>query len=286
MPGFFNRFGKLWALSGTLNEPTDAAAAEGFANIGQATPTVEQFNALFRYGDAKDNYLFELVKRAVETGGETLTESSLDALAALFASAKGGLVRYQSPGNYTFTVPRLVTTLYIRMWGAGGGGGGAAGGGIGSAGGGAGYGEKKITVVPGAVISLTVGARGVRGEGGASLSSGNPGGNSTFGVGFTCFGGGGGVGAGGGIQYTVGVGGGTSGADFSQFGSGAEPGALVDGIYFASPGGGSGESGYGVASPSAGAPGNDAVRPGMGGNGGTNTGPGGYGGNGLIIVEW
>jgi hypothetical protein len=55
---------------------------------------------------------------------------------------------------YSWTVPVTVTKLFVEAWG--GGGGGASGGG----GGGGGYAACQFTVVPGNVISITVGGGG------------------------------------------------------------------------------------------------------------------------------
>jgi type II secretory pathway pseudopilin PulG len=101
--------------------------------------------------------------------------------------------------NNAFTVPPGVSAILVEAWGGGGGGGGSAfylklnppdagayaGGGGG--GGGGGYGKTIISVVPGQVFNIVVGAGGVAGIG-AGLSSGNVfasnggnGGDSSFG---------------------------------------------------------------------------------------------------------
>ena len=64
------------------------------------------------------------------------------------------------PGTRTFTVPANVYSLDVEVVGAGGGGSNNAGtGNIGAGGGG--YGRKIITVVPGQMISYTVGLGGI-----------------------------------------------------------------------------------------------------------------------------
>jgi hypothetical protein len=80
----------------------------------------------------------------------------------------------------TFTVPAGITHILVEMWGAGGGGGGggagvavgpyffegAAGGGAG----GGGYTLAVISVTPGSVYTISVGAGGAGGQGGCSSS--------------------------------------------------------------------------------------------------------------------
>ena len=93
---------------------------------------------------------------------------------------------FTSPGTYTWTVPPCVTSITVKVWGAGGGGGAAwvkmdnnssdsfgtaieacAGGG---GGGGGGYTQQTYTVVPGQTYTITVGAGG---NGGTASSSNN-----------------------------------------------------------------------------------------------------------------
>ena len=93
-------------------------------------------------------------------------------------------------GPHTFTVPPGVSAILVEAWGGGGGGGGSAfyltnyaGGGGG--GGGGGYCKAVISVVPGQIFNITVGAGGTRGLGAGTNSGdfathGGAGGNSTF----------------------------------------------------------------------------------------------------------
>lgn len=82
----------------------------------------------------------------------------------------------------TFTVPAGVTSITVQLWGAGGAGGGStdAGNGInargGAGGGGGAYVTGTITVVPGEILTITVGAGG----NGVSGGNGGNGGNSTI----------------------------------------------------------------------------------------------------------
>lgn len=77
---------------------------------------------------------------------------------------------YTAPGTVNFTVPAGITLLYAEAWGAGGGGGGcinvtpscaSSEGSLGGGGGGAGgYAASVLTVTPGEVLTLVVGAGG------------------------------------------------------------------------------------------------------------------------------
>lgn len=99
---------------------------------------------------------------------------------------------FNVPGNHTFTVPAGVSAILVEAWGGGGGGGGssfgpndAAGGG---GGGGGGYGKSIISVTPGQVFNLVVGAGGAKGIGSGVVccidgGNGGNGGDSTFGAG-------------------------------------------------------------------------------------------------------
>ena len=58
MPSWFDRFGQEWATTGLTDDPTNAQADAGWAYIGQAPPTVEQFNSMFQWSDDKDNWLY------------------------------------------------------------------------------------------------------------------------------------------------------------------------------------------------------------------------------------
>lgn len=124
-----------------------------------------------------------------------------------------GKVYYKTSGVYQWTVPAGVTKVYVKV--AGGGGSGALqpldsgpGGG-----GGGGVSKRLVTVTPGSVIQVTVGA------GGASVTTnganGNAGGTSSFGTFCSATGGKGGVvagasaggqGSGGDINYSLGSG--------------------------------------------------------------------------------
>ncbi len=92
----------------------------------------------------------------------------------VIASAAAGDAIYDTPGINTYTVPAGVTELYVKVWGAGGGGGitkvDCTGGvfGLGqtctdrkaTGGAGGGYAEARIDVTPGENLTVVVGAGG------------------------------------------------------------------------------------------------------------------------------
>src|SRR6266576_971883 len=65
MPNFFDRFGKVWGSTGALDDPTDTQADRGWLYIGQAPPTVEQFNSTAQWLDLKDNWMFGQVDTVI-----------------------------------------------------------------------------------------------------------------------------------------------------------------------------------------------------------------------------
>lgn len=80
MPNFFSRFGKLWGSTGNLQDPTDAQANAGWSYIGQAPPTVEQFNSTHQWWDAKDNWLFGQIDAVIQSAGMTSAATPLTTL--------------------------------------------------------------------------------------------------------------------------------------------------------------------------------------------------------------
>jgi hypothetical protein len=65
MPSWFDRFGQEWASVGLTDDPTNAQADAGWAFIGQAPPTVEQFNSMFQWSDDKDNWLYGQIANVI-----------------------------------------------------------------------------------------------------------------------------------------------------------------------------------------------------------------------------
>ena len=75
MPSWFDRFGQEWASTGLVDDPTIAQADAGWAYIGQAPPTVEQFNSMFQWSDDKDNWLYGQIANVI-TSANMLPDSS------------------------------------------------------------------------------------------------------------------------------------------------------------------------------------------------------------------
>jgi hypothetical protein len=193
-------------------------------------------------------------------------------LAALLcaAVAHATTVTYTTTGTSNWTVPSGVTSVSVLVVGGGGGGGAHIGGGGG--GGGVVY-NGSYAVTPGSNISVTVGAGGTRGYGGAGAGQSNPGtagGNSVFGS-ITSYGGGGGGGA-----YSNGTSGGSGGGGGGVSMSGASGvsgqgnsgGSYGSGPWRGGGGGGASASGNGGASGSKGGNGVTYLGYTVGGGGG------------------
>lgn len=136
------------------------------------------------------------------------------------------MVSYLTAGTFTFTVPDGVTRIRARVVGGGGGAGGSATAKSGGGGGGGGYAESWITVTPGQVLSISVGAGGAGGTAGNTGSSGSVSSVSGFlSASGGLFGdaGGGGTGAGG-------FGGAGTGGDINSTGSDGSDGAAVGNV--------------------------------------------------------
>lgn len=237
------------------------------------------------------------VYRAVTTNSNVnpVTDTT-GAWTLAFSSA--GLQRFTANGS--FTVPAGKTVVYVTAVAGGGGGGGGAGrnnanGSGGGGGGGAGASAIKvpISVTPGQVIPITIGAGGAGGANTTALNdggSGVTGGNTTFGTLLTLAGG---QGGGGGI--TTPAAGGVGGTPGGQWGT---DGALNGGVAGSGGSGGSGPFGTaGGGGRSRGSAGEAGPSPsagygtGGGGGGAAYSGTpissaGGAGRPGLLIVEW
>lgn len=89
MPSWWDRFGEEWATGGVVDDPTTAQADAGWAFIGQAPPTVEQFNSLAQWSDDKDNWLFGQIATVISSAGLVPDPNNLgQLLAALNAKQK------------------------------------------------------------------------------------------------------------------------------------------------------------------------------------------------------
>ncbi len=101
----------------------------------------------------------------------------------LFAYATGLKAQRSQMFNTSgsWTVPTGVTSVTVRVWGAGGGGGGSTGSSSAKGGGGGGgaFREATLTVVPGNTISYTIGTGGA---GGTAGNAGAAGTSTSFGV--------------------------------------------------------------------------------------------------------
>ncbi len=212
---------------------------------------------------------------------------------------------YSNPGQDTYTVPANVTSIKVKVWGAGG----SAGSGekitdahrSGQGGGAGGYTEKTITVTPGDTYALTVGAGGQGIKGVFEGRVGNEGTDSRFegtGASLTATGGRGGASYMGHGNSTgdLGFGGTGQGGDINMNGAQGAPYIEYDSNPYASNGGSAHDGGNGG---SRGRCGRDGTCPGSepgstwaadggfpgGGGGGSDVGTGGYGANGRVTVE-
>lgn len=186
-----------------------------------------------------------------------------------------GMQAFTSSG--TFTVPAGVTQVEALVWGGGGGSMASSGGGVYTGGGGGGgYSSKIITgLVPGATITVTVGA------GGAASASGVAGGNggtSSFGSHLSATGGSGGA--------TVAGNGASAGTGSSgvinlvgQTGAGSIPSVNAGDGGSAAGGGGLGGTGGASTADAGSAPGGGASGAGAGASGQP-------GGAGMVVVRW
>lgn len=265
-----------------------------------------QMNKAFRQASVIASMVAQFT--ADKSGQDVLDNGNITTILNNFIvaiSKTRGLQTFTSSGSWT--CPANVTTVYVSGCGGGGGGGGGGGspgaGASSGAGGGGGAGasamKRPVTVVPGTVYTITIGAGGIGGNGGAigaSGSDGTDGGNTSFGALLTLTGGGRGFGGGGvnpsnlggGFGGSYGGGGGGSGLSSSiVYPVGGTGGASP----FGTPGGATRNgtsSGSGVVT---GTPGYGYGAGGGGGGGQTNS-TGGIGSQGqiglpgLLIVEW
>ncbi|BCY28415.1 GEVED domain-containing protein [Flavobacterium okayamense] len=191
-----------------------------------------------------------------------------------------------TPGNYTFTVPCDVTSITVQAWGAGGAGGGTTANNSRGGGGGAGgsYASSVLTVTPGTIYNLTVGAGGT-----GANSAGASGQASWFGTVTTVYaqGGQGGAAPNGG---TVAGGTGSTAASFGTTliaGANGGNGTILTG---GAGGNGANAGGAGGAARLTEGNGNNGTAPGGGGGGAylpDNTNhSGGNGGNGEIRITY
>ena len=165
-------------------------------------------------------------------------------------------ITFAFSGSGGFAIPNGVTQITVKLWG-GGGGGGWAGLGVIAPGGGGGFAEQTLSVSPGQVLNVTVGAGG-----------GAP---SSCAVGGGAFGGGMSAVSLGGFYYAIAGGGGGGGAMGSgSGGAGGGAGTAGGNNPYGLNGGGPGTDGIG----------NGGVSGGIGGGGGSGSAANGVGANG------
>lgn len=80
MSSWWDRFGQEWAHVGLTDDPTFAQADAGWAYIGQAPPTVEQFNSMFQWNDDKDNWLYGQIANVIMSADMLPDENDLTQL--------------------------------------------------------------------------------------------------------------------------------------------------------------------------------------------------------------
>src|SRR5215472_10272505 len=99
MPNWFDRFTQsVWGSSGNLDDPTPAQAAAGWSYIGQAPPTVEQFNSVEQWSEEKDNWLYNQIANVITASGGTPSDTDLNGLLKAIQSL--GRKRLTANANY------------------------------------------------------------------------------------------------------------------------------------------------------------------------------------------
>lgn len=111
------------------------------------------------------------------TSGTTAGEVDVTITGTNFSSGAESKIYNYTGSDQTYTVPAGVTSIRVKMWGAGGGGGNKGGWTWGYEGGGGGYTTANIAVTPGQVLTVMVGAggnRGTLGSNSANYGGGGP----------------------------------------------------------------------------------------------------------------
>lgn len=262
-------FPPLAPSSSGASPASPLSIAEGGTGVSLTDPNA---NAILGWNDTSNAMQFY-------TAGTGIT---IDSTANTISSNSGLTVTTYTSGSGNWTIPSTGNVFFVRCWG--GGGSGARGNGGSNrcgGGGGGGYSEHIYSLADlgsrGSTISYTVGAGGAAVS---TISSGNPGGNTTFGTGaiqLVAYGGGGGGGGaiasaggggGGGPLSAGGTGSGTAGG--TAGGGGGVTGAYATSIAPMAPtnwGGGGG----GSASTADVSAGGNAFLGGGGGGGSTTT---------------
>lgn len=206
------------------------------------------------------------------------------AVAGGYLYSAGGISQngqvYTAQGASTFTVPSGVSSISVKLWGAGGGGGAGGSAAAGGSGGGGGSATGTITVTPGETLNVYVGGGGAAGTRNTSGGGGGGGAYSSIYRGSTPLAIAAGGGGGGGGRSTAthtggagGAGGGTNGVAGNNAGGTTVNGGGGFGTQAAG-----GAAGTGVNAGTAGS----ALVGGLGANGSTNTTDGSGAAGGLI----
>lgn len=313
MGGFNNPVvGALALVRQAIQSPNYQAGSDGWAVRQDGSA---EFNDVAVRGSINAGSI-----SAGSIGDSTLVDcdyqgGTLEETAMVFDSGGGSLLVYSTAdtsqtftSSGTFTVPAGVSTLTVECWGAGGGaaGGGLAGGANsgGYGGGGGAYAKKTLTVTPGGVYAVTVGAGGAGGlpnylgrDGGASSFDGactaagglaataahrGTGGTAANSTGDVRFDGG----DGGTATGSGGSGGGASAGSSSNGNDGASTSGSSGGAGGAGVTGSSGSGGGGGNANAVGSDGHVWGGGGGGGGGGSSAGAGGAGARGQVVVSY
>ncbi len=192
-----------------------------------------------------------------------------------------GVQSYSTAGVFTWTKPAGVSKAWVRVVAGGGGGGRYSHGGGGGGGGGIAEGLVDLTNVTTVTVTVGAGGAGSVGTEADALS----GGASSFGSFMSATGGAGaskwyggaaGLGSGGDINTTLGM-----GAHATRHDNGSASSTSIYGG-----GHGAGGRGYGAGSGSIGTGGMSSTLPGSGGGGGNENGNGGNGSSGQVVIRW
>nr|DAG28619.1 MAG TPA: Baseplate component [Caudoviricetes sp.] len=265
-------------IAATFGEPGDKAAEYGVDTFWGILETLAQRGDV---ESATERIMNEKIKAYLNS---TLGTSEFQSLDKIISGLWGGKQEYAKPGTYTFKVPMYVNILAITACAGGGGGSGGNGNGYGGAGGSGGMCvKKKVSVEPGTVLSIQIGAGGTGGKPGVyAPGRGTDGGSTVISNVFSLAGGQGAYSE----SESVGEGSGAGGQSHSKgsaglLGAGGEAGgtSAEDG------GGGGGSLGDGGNGGKSGSNGNPGTK-GSGGGGGGYRANGGNGGDGYVSIEW
>jgi hypothetical protein len=289
---------KLWYRStnnlgtqswGRVVHTNDTAINQQFNSLGvgtTATGTAGQIrNTSLISSDSNLGYRFDTANKRVLTNiyGFDFIDNG-----GIITPTNKTRYTYGSTGaNQTLVVPAGVSYIFVKMWGAGGGGGSYGGWRQGSPGGAGGFSHGIIPVVPGETITIRVGGRGLAIP--ANASSYPDGGRASVSTGDNRY-----AGSGGGSSsilvpsqasaYVIVAGGGGGGGSMNGFelNSGGAGGGLIGECAAITPTNGGNNNGKGGTQSAGGAGGTGNVAAGNGGSfdGGDNGNSAPYGGGG------